>query len=120
VFSGNKPDKRFLGYKFQRGFLTRDSFEFFNLALHPEREVDCLEKSYSRMVAYMHMGGVSDIQFSRFFEWYQSGYPIADVSLMVDKDMMNKKEYGGLNFEVKSLHLYTLRDFLWGPVTRKT
>jgi len=119
VFDGKRPDKQFLGYKFKGGMLVRDSFDWFNLALHPEREVDTVEKSFSRLIAYMHLGAVNDVKFSKFFEHYQSGYAISNVDLIMDYDMKAKMMYGGMNFEKKGLFNYTRADFVFGVLTYK-
>jgi len=70
IYDGRLPEKTFLGYTFQGGSLHRSTFEWFNMLLHPERMVKTIEISFSRFLAYMFLGGVSDRKFCKFFEFF--------------------------------------------------
>jgi hypothetical protein len=115
VFNGTSNEKNFLGYVFKHGFLVRKSFDLFNLFLHPGGEVDSLQKSYTRLTAYMFLGGVSDLKFCKFYEYYQSCYDLDDSwEFQDDWEMKSKRDYAGQNIPIKRLNQYTFKDFLYG------
>jgi len=111
--------QEFLGYRLNKGFLKRDSFEWFNLMLHPENEVKDLPTSFSRLTAYMFLGGVNDNEFSRFYETFQSCWPIENWDFVMTKDIKTKMLYGGLEFTLKKLLEYKRSDFVWSLITFK-
>jgi len=120
VFSGNKYEKEFIGYVFKGGFLVRSSFELFNLLLHPSSKVDSLQKSFSRLTAYMFVGGVSDIKFCKFYEFFQSCYPLdSSWDYLEDYEGRRKRDYAGQEIPVKKLLEYTMHDFLYALVSIK-
>nr|QYV43082.1 MAG: RNA-dependent RNA polymerase [Partitiviridae sp.] len=69
---------KLLGYKYIGGFRTRPSREWFELALCPEREVKDLCTSFGRLYGMWIAGARHDYNFSRFMEFYQSGYPVPE------------------------------------------
>ena len=81
--SADSEKKGWIGYEFRRGLLFRPDFEWFNLALHPERKVNTVEQSFMRLVAYMFLGGVNSWKFSEFFEHFQCGFEIKDCDFEV-------------------------------------
>lgn len=113
LYRGDDPNKTFLGYYFKGGFLYRHTDELFMSALYPEREVDTLEKSFSRLIAYMYLGGVNDIEFTKFFIRYQTGYPI-DYEQQMELDYPLQVKVGILGFPIpiKKFKQYTMSEFL--------
>jgi hypothetical protein len=114
IFGRRFGQKQFLGYDIRSGYLERDRDELFRLLVYPERDVDCIEKSFTRLIAYMFLGGVNDLRFSQFFEFYQSCYAIDDVAPQLDYDLETKRKYAGFDMPLKSLRQYTLVDFRRG------
>lgn len=115
IFGRRFGQKGFLGYDLRSGVLTRPREEFFRLLAHPEREVDSLTKSFTRLTAYMFLGGVNDLRFCQFFEFFQSCYPLDDVAPEFDYDVRQKMMYAGLEIPIKTLRQYTVDDFRNGP-----
>lgn len=109
----------FLGYEFVRGFLHRPTFELFNLALHPENDVKSLQVSFSRLTAYMFLGGVNDLKFMKFFQFYQSCYDLEGLDFEVTKEMKSKVDYAGWDIPIKKLLEYTIDDFVYSLITFK-
>jgi hypothetical protein len=109
----------FLGYKFNNGFLRRDTKEWFNLMLHPENPVKDLPTSFSRLTAYMFLGGVNDVEFTDFYEKYQMSWKLENWDFVMTKDIKAKMMYGGMNFTLKKLLDYTRQDFVWSLITFK-
>jgi hypothetical protein len=110
---------QFLGYKFRNGFLYRPTMEWFNLMLHPENEVKDLPTSFSRLLAYMFLGGVNSVRFTDFFIKYQTCWPLENWDFVMTKDMKAKMMYGGMNFSLKKVLEYTMQDFVWSLITFK-
>jgi hypothetical protein len=119
IFGRRFRQKQFLGYDLRSGFLERDSLELFCLAAHPEKAVTSITKSFTRMIAYMFLGGVNDHKFCKFFEFYQSCYDIPDEMPDFDYEMKTKQKYAGLEIPVKTLRAYTIHDFMWGLISYK-
>jgi len=114
IYGRKYGQRMFLGYDMRDHVLKRPTFEWFNMLLHPEKDCDSVEVSYSRFIAYMYLGGINDIKFCYFFEFYQSCYEIKDVVADVSKEMASKRDYGGALYQVKGLHAYTWKDFAYG------
>jgi len=83
------------------------------MLLHPERMVKTIEISFSRFLAYMFLGGVSDRKFCKFFEFFQSGYPIPAGNLKLTYDLKVKRKYAGWEFPIKEMKEYKLEDFVY-------
>jgi len=111
IQSGKKIDRGFIGYKFRGTYPFRETIEWFSMAFHTERENTDIGISYSRLIAFMHLGGVRDTKFSDFFMFFQSGFEIPDEYLTLTYDLKAKRDYAGLDIEVKKLAKYTLKDF---------
>jgi len=109
----------FLGYDFDRGYITRNSFELFNLALHPEHEVKTLGVSVSRLIAYMFIGGANDKRFTEFFVCFQEGYDLSGYVFETPKEMVSKVKFAGWDIPIKPLNEYTMRDFVYHMITFK-
>jgi len=115
VFPGGAPVKSFLGYKFEAGFLKLSDEELFLKALYPEGDVDTVEKSLSRLTAFMFLGGYNSIRFTNFVQYFSSGWDINyNAYIELDRKMQKKMWHLGLQFELKKLKEYTMFDFLWG------
>jgi hypothetical protein len=120
LFSGQRFEKEFLGYTWVDGFLHRKTFDLFNMLIHPASVVDSLEKSVSRFIAYMFLGGVNDLEFCKFFEFYQSCYDInGEMEYVEDFEARRKRVYGGQEIPRKKIIDYTKNDFLYGLLTVK-
>jgi len=115
----DREGPEFLGYQFRNGFLYRPTMDWFKLMLHPENEVKDLATSFSRLTAYMFLGGVNDVQFIRFFEHYQGSYPLENWEFVKTRDMKAKMLYGGMNFPIKKLLEYTVDDYVMSLITFK-
>lgn len=111
VMSAHTPKKGWIGYEFRGGLLFRPDFEWFNLALHPERKVSSVEQSFTRLIAYMFLGGVNSLKFSQFFEHYQSGFEIKDGDFILSKEFKGKVDYGGLDLPKGRMFGFTKTDF---------
>jgi hypothetical protein len=67
-------DRKFLGYKVQGLHLTRTTEEWFSHVLYPEKQVSNLAVSFTRLFAYFMIGGVNDIRYYEFFEYFMGTY----------------------------------------------
>lgn len=114
IYGTRFRQKKFLGYDIRSGYLERERMELFRLLLYVEKEVDSIEKSYTRLIAYMFLGGVNDLRFSKFFEYYQSCYDIPDVSPTLSYDLDTKRKYAGFDMPMKTLRSYNVNDFRRG------
>ncbi|BBC77402.1 putative RNA-dependent RNA polymerase [Pythium nunn virus 1] len=73
--STTQKQRKFLGYQITGHRLFRDDDEFLKLVLYPERDVETLEQSASRVLAYYMLGGVNDEVYCSFFWDYLGRYP---------------------------------------------
>jgi len=73
--AARQHERKFLGYQMQGYRYVRDSKEWLLLALHAERDVEYLEQSASRVVAYYLLGGCNDDVYCSFFRDYLRRYP---------------------------------------------
>ena len=91
IYNGDDPSKDFLGYKFKRMNLYRTDKELFLSALYPEGDVLTVGQSYSRLIAYMYLGGVFNTRFWKFFDFFGSGYNISSEEYFTaDRDINTK------------------------------
>lgn len=67
-------DRKFIGYTIRNNQLYREEFEFFKYILYCERPVEDFYTSFSRVMSYFLLGGVSHQRFCRFFECYIGHY----------------------------------------------
>jgi len=119
IVRADRGGSEFLGYKFRNGFLYRPTMDWFNLMLHPENEVKDLPTSFSRLTAYMFLGGVNDVAFCDFYQTYQTCWPLENWDFVMTKDMKAKMLYGGMEFSLKKLLDYTMKDFVWSLISFK-
>jgi len=68
-------DRTFLGYKMHGYRYVRDTYDWFKMVLYPEHDVECLEQSASRVLAYYILGGCNDVDYCKFFWDYYARYP---------------------------------------------
>jgi len=69
----NQPQK-FLGYEVEGPCLKRSDDEFAKMVLYPERDVNYLEQSVSRVFAYYILGGVNNAWYCAFYHAYLGMY----------------------------------------------
>jgi len=81
VISYKIQDRKFIGYKFDGPLLVRPQQEWFLNALYPERRVDNIFVSFSRLFSYLTIGGINDLKFTDFFERF-----IGYFSHLLDND----------------------------------
>jgi hypothetical protein len=70
-----QTQRKFLGYQCTGYRFIRSTEEWFKLVLYPERDVEFLEQSASRVFAYYILGGCNDEEYCRFFRCYFRQYP---------------------------------------------
>lgn len=120
VRKADRPGSEFLGYHFERGFLRRDREEWFRMMLNTEYPVKSLEVSFSRLTAYMFLGGVNDRKFTDFMIQYQRCYELKrSWKMSHTRDLKAKMNYGGLELPDKRLLEYTMSDYMWSLITFK-
>jgi len=66
--------RKFIGYQFSGLELVRERDEFFRSALYPESDVKNVAISFSRMFAYLCIGGINDRRFFDFFSFFCTCY----------------------------------------------
>ena len=67
-------DRHFIGYTIRNDQLWRPEKNFFEYLLYVERPVDDVRTSFSRVVAYLLLGGISHTRFCQFVEQYMGHY----------------------------------------------
>jgi len=67
-------DRKFIGYQIRGGRLFREDRELLLGMLHPEGPVDDLCVSFTRVFAFMLIGGFNSPVVTRFYERYLGGY----------------------------------------------
>jgi len=72
----HQQQRKFLGYQCEGYRFIRPTDEWFKLVLYPERDVEYLEQSASRVLAYYLLGGCNDELYCQFFRNYLGRYPI--------------------------------------------
>jgi len=70
-----QSERKFIGYQCQGYRFTRPVEEWFTMVLFPERDVEFLEQSASRVIAYYIIGGVNDEWYCSFYRTYFRHYP---------------------------------------------
>ena len=71
-----QKERKFLGYQVQAYRYERPTLDWFKMVLYPERDVEFLEQSASRVFAFYLLGGVNDVEYCSFFKDYINRYPI--------------------------------------------
>jgi len=71
----NQSQRKFLGYSAQGGIFVRPDEDWIKLVLYPERDVQYLEQSAARVMAYYLLGGFSSETYCSFFWDYFARYP---------------------------------------------
>nr|UYL95495.1 MAG: putative RNA-dependent RNA polymerase [Kashgar Parti tick virus 1] len=69
-------DRKFLGYQISAYRYERPTSEWMSMVLYPERDVEFLEQSASRVFAFYLLGGCNDAYYTSFFHDYIRRYPI--------------------------------------------
>nr|UPO93685.1 RNA-dependent RNA polymerase [Metarhizium majus partitivirus 1] len=69
-------ERKFLGYQVSAYRYERPSEDWLSMVLYPERDVEFLEQSASRVFAYYLLGGCNDEIYCSFFRDYIRRYPI--------------------------------------------
>jgi len=70
-----QSERKFLGYQMMGYRFLRDDRDWLLMALHPERDVEFLEQSMARVVAYYLLGGCNSQVYCSFFRDYLGRYP---------------------------------------------
>lgn len=90
----DQSKRSFLGYHVEGNRFTRSDREWLLLVLHPERDVETLEQSMSRVLAYYILGGVNSELYCRFFWDYVGRYPdMSSRPLKVGRGMKRMFKY---------------------------
>jgi len=66
--------RKFIGYTIRNDQLYRLEIEFFRYVLYVERPVEDFNTSFSRVVSYLLLGGISHQHFCRFVETFIGHY----------------------------------------------
>jgi len=67
-------DRKFIGYQIRKGRLFREDRELLCGMLYPESPVKSLAISFTRVFAYMIIGGFGSDKVTQFYERYLGGY----------------------------------------------
>jgi len=67
-------DRKFIGYQIKKGRLYREDRELILGMLYPEGPVDNLGTSFTRVFAFMIIGGFGSDRVTQFYERYLGGY----------------------------------------------
>jgi len=68
-------ERKFLGYRCQGYRFIRSDHEWITNVLYPERDIESLEQSASRVLAYYILGGCNSEPYCSFFHDYFRRYP---------------------------------------------
>lgn len=66
--------RKFIGYTVRNGKLIREDEDWFKGVLFSESPVRSLAVSFTRMYAYLLIGGYNSERFRAFYQWFLSGY----------------------------------------------
>lgn len=99
VLTNLKSERKFIGYQLKQGRLYRDSSEWFRMAIYTEGPVPDLKTSFTRMFAFFVIGGCNDVKFTKFYDYFFSGY------------YKELQKYGGNVFDAESALSGSLRVF---------
>jgi len=72
----NQSQRKFLGYSVSAYRYERPTEDWFSMVLYPERDVEFLEQSASRVLAFYLLGGCNDPAYCDFFRDYLGRYPV--------------------------------------------
>jgi len=87
-------ERKFIGYEVQGGLFTRQTEDWFKLVLYSERDIESLEISASRVIAYYLLGGVNDLQYCEFLRFFFTCYPqVVGKSLPPERSMLRLLKY---------------------------
>jgi hypothetical protein len=78
----NQAQRKFLGYSTSAYRYERPTADWLAMVLYPERDVEFLEQSASRVLAFYLLGGCNDAVYSSFFRDYLARYPILKGSTL--------------------------------------
>jgi hypothetical protein len=70
-----QSERKFLGYQCEGYRYLRPTEDWMRMVLYPERDVEFLEQSASRVLAYYLLGGCNDELYCSFFRDYLGRYP---------------------------------------------
>jgi hypothetical protein len=72
-----RGELKLLGYRLNTCFRARDDpEEWFRMVLYPEHSPEDLSISWSRVIGLFIAGGSHDELYSKFVDYYHSGYPV--------------------------------------------
>jgi len=74
VITNNREDRKFIGYQIKQGKLFREDFDLLCGMLYPESPVHDLRTSFTRVFAFMIIGGFGSEVVTSFYLRYLSGY----------------------------------------------
>jgi len=74
--ANQQKDRKFLGYSVSAYRYERPTDDWFSMVLYPERDVEFLEQSASRVFAFYLLGGCNDVEYCDFFHDYINRYPV--------------------------------------------
>jgi len=75
ILSKNDLKRKFLGYQVQGFKFIRSDFEWFKMLLYPERDINNLTVSSSRLFSFLLLGGINSRRFFDFCLAYQRFFP---------------------------------------------
>jgi hypothetical protein len=73
--ASKQSQRKFLGYEIQGYRYLRSTADWLSMVLYPERDVEFLEQSCSRVFAFYLLGGCNDAVYCEFFHDYLNRYP---------------------------------------------
>jgi len=71
-----QSQRKFLGYTSNAYRYERPTHDWLSMVLYPERDVEFLEQSASRVFAFYLLGGCNDAVYCDFFKDYLARYPV--------------------------------------------
>lgn len=74
IATNDSQARKFIGYQVKNGALFREDRDLLLGMLHPESPVNDLSLSFTRVFAFMVIGGFGSPLVSRFYERYLGGY----------------------------------------------
>jgi len=74
VITNNRDERKFIGYQVKQGKLFREDSDLFCGMLYPESPVNDLRTSFTRVFAFMIIGGFGSDKVTSFYQFYLSGY----------------------------------------------
>lgn len=90
--------RKFIGYVVRSGRLHREDRDWFLSALYPESPVKTLSISFTRVYAYLLIGGINSERFRKFYNWFLNGY--YDSLKLYDQDLFRQDVMRNSNLRV--------------------